>query len=163
MRYDAVYLFVDLDHASYNALKFHLPMVVPANPANKEGVTALQKEKTTTIPVWREDDDDEEEDDDDYFAMPKKCNKSTGKQNHKKTKKQSTLIQFWVQSLELRADVMDDEEEGVPNNDNGPTVEPKKYSMMDKKDWTMRIGGDRRIDPVRCTGETEHSALIGGG
>jgi hypothetical protein len=43
MRYDAVYLFADLDHASYEAIKFRLPMVAPANPANKEGVTAPQK------------------------------------------------------------------------------------------------------------------------
>jgi hypothetical protein len=30
--------------------------------------------------MWREDDEEEEEEDkDDYFAMPKKCNKPTGK------------------------------------------------------------------------------------
>ncbi len=32
---------------------------------------------------------------------------------------------------------MEDEEEGAPNNDDGPKVKPKKNSMMDKKDWTM--------------------------
>jgi hypothetical protein len=48
---------------------------------------------------------------------------------------------------------MDNEEAGVLNNDNnGPTVGPKKYSIMDKKDWTMRIGGDGQcIDPVPFT------------
>ena len=43
MHYNAVHLYTDLDHASYNAIKFCLPMVAPANPENEEGVTAPQK------------------------------------------------------------------------------------------------------------------------
>jgi hypothetical protein len=51
MHYDAVYLFADLDHASYDAINFRLSMVAPANPANKEGVTAPQKKKNKNIHV----------------------------------------------------------------------------------------------------------------
>ncbi len=42
-------------------------------------------EKSTKISVFMEDNDDDEVDNNNHFAMPKKCNKSTSKQKHKKT------------------------------------------------------------------------------
>jgi hypothetical protein len=105
--------------------------------------------------MWREDNDDDEEDNDNYFAMPKKHNKTANKCKHKKTK--TTINPDLVLGAEFGADAMVNEKEGVPNNDNCPMSEPKKYSMMDKKDWTMCVGGDRqRIAPVPLTGEAEH-------
>jgi hypothetical protein len=46
MRYDAVYQYVDMDHANYDAAKFHLPLSAPANPEHEGGVRiAPQKKK----------------------------------------------------------------------------------------------------------------------
>ncbi len=67
--------------------------------------------------MWREDNDDEEEYENDYFAMPKKCNKPAGKQKNKKTK--TSINPDLVLAAEFGADAMEDEEEGVPNNDDG--------------------------------------------
>ncbi len=104
--------------------------------------------------MWREvDDDEEEEDNNNYFAKPKKHNKPAGKQKHKKTK--TTINPDLVLGAnfgnEGGADAMiDDVEIGAA------TVERKKYSMTDKKDWTMHKGGDGiPINPVPFTGEAE--------
>ncbi len=40
MWFDAVYLYADINHANYDVMKFCLPMVAPANPANEGGVIA---------------------------------------------------------------------------------------------------------------------------
>jgi hypothetical protein len=45
MRYNTINLYADLDHANYDIMKFHLPMVAHANPANEEVITPGEKSK----------------------------------------------------------------------------------------------------------------------
>ncbi len=99
IRYDAVYLDVDLDHASNNAILFCFPIVAPPNPANEEGVTAPQK-NCTKISVWRESDNMIRRTTTITLPHPNTTNLPANKST-KRQKQQSTLIYFWVQSLEL--------------------------------------------------------------
>jgi hypothetical protein len=53
MQYDAVYLYVDVNHVDYR--KFTLPPDAPANPANKDEVIApVQKKRNKTRLRWIE-------------------------------------------------------------------------------------------------------------
>ena len=45
MRYDAVYQYVDTDHANYDAAKFRLPLSAPANPEHEGRVTIAPRKK----------------------------------------------------------------------------------------------------------------------
>ncbi len=50
------------------------------------------------------------------------------------------------------ADNNDKEGGNEMNNNDGPTVEPIKYRMTNKADWTMLVnGGGQRINPVLYT------------
>jgi hypothetical protein len=85
--------------------------------------------------------------------MTKKHNKPAGKQKHKKTKTtiNPDLVLGAKFGNEGGADATIDNEEIV-----AAMAEPKKYLMMDKKDWTMGKGGEgRRINPVLFTGVAE--------
>ena len=135
MRYDAVYLYADVNHVDYK--KFTLPPDAPANPASEGDVIAPVKIKGNKISIWRLDDNDDDEDDDDneeddYFATPKKRNKNAGKWKHKKRK--TTINPDFVLGAEFEnegtADV-DDEEGGDDDmdDDDGPLVEPTKYGL----------------------------------
>jgi hypothetical protein len=141
MRYDAVYLYADVNHDDYK--KFTLPPDALANRANKDVIAPVQK-KRNKHSTWRldnNDDDDDDNDNDDYFATPKKRNNNAGKRKHKKRK--TTINHDFVLGAEFgnegTADV-DNEEGGDDNmdNDDGPMGEPpKKYGMTMAKDWTM--------------------------
>ena len=45
MRYDAIFQYVDMDHATYNATKFRLPSSAPANPEHEGGVMIAPRKK----------------------------------------------------------------------------------------------------------------------
>ena len=161
MRYDAVYLYADVNHVDYD--KFTLPPDALANPASEDDVIAPVQKKKNNISMWRLDDNDDSDDDnnedDDYFATPKKRNNNAGKRTHKKRK--TTINPDLVLGAEFEnegtAD-MGDEEEGDSgmDDDDGSMVEPKKYGLTTSKDWTMHVtGGGRPIEPVPYIGEAE--------
>ncbi len=163
MQYDAVYLYVDVNHVDYR--KFTLPPDAPANPANKDEVIAPVQKKRNKNSTWRLDnnddnDNDNDNDNDDYFATPKKRYNNAGKRKHKKMKE--TINHDFVLGAEFgnegTADV--ENEEGGDNDmddDDGPMGEPpKKYGMTMAKDWTMHTeGGGPPIEPVPYTGNSE--------
>jgi hypothetical protein len=131
MQYDVVYLYVGLDHAHYLTMKFCLPMVAPANPANEEGVIAPAKKRTTKS-VWRQgndDNDEDEEEEEDYGATPPKCNNNNNNaaRKGKHTKRKTTINPDLVFGAELEfgdADNNDDKGGNEMNNNDGPTAKP---------------------------------------
>jgi hypothetical protein len=162
MRYDAVYLYADVNHVAYE--KFTLPPDALANPTSKDDVIAPIQKKRNKISVWRLDDNDDDDDvsdkDDDYFRTPKKRNNNAGKRKHKKRKMKSNPDFVLGAEFENEGTTdVDDEEEGVDDgmdDGNVPLVEPKNYGLTAAKDWTMHVGGGgRTIEPVLYTGEAE--------
>ncbi|KAL3778369.1 hypothetical protein ACHAW5_008312 [Stephanodiscus triporus] len=78
MRYDAVYQYVDMDHATYNATKFCLPLSAPANPEHEGGVMIAPRKKQKQTVFWDDEDDvnkDDEESEDYFLTPPTKRNK----------------------------------------------------------------------------------------
>ncbi len=158
MRYNEVYLYADCNHLHYDATKFCLPMVAPANPANEEGVIAPAKKREKQKSMWRQgnDDEDEEDDNNNYFATPPKHNTSNaarkGKHKNRKTTINPDLV--FGAKLEFGDSDNNDNKGGNEMNDNdGSTVEPIKYRMTNKADRTMPVnGGGKHINPVPYTG-----------
>ncbi len=161
MRYDAVYLYADVNHV--DCKNFTLPPDALANPASEDVVIAPVQKKRHKISMWRLDDDDDSDDnnseDDNYFAMPKKHNNNARKRTHKKRK--TTINPDLVVGAEFEnegtADMGDKEggDDGM-DDDDGPMVEPRKYGLTAAKDWTVHAtGGGHSIEPVPYTGEAE--------
>ncbi len=108
-------------------------------------------------------EEDEEYDENNYFTTPPNCNNSNAarKSKHKKRKTTINPDLFFGAEVESGDADKDDNEGGNEMNDNdGPTVEPIKYGMANKADWTMLInGGGQLINPVPYTGEAEHFGI----
>ena len=152
MRYDAVYQYVDMDHATYNATKFRLPLSAPANPEHEgEVMIASRKKKKQT--VFRDDEDDvdeEDEESEDYFSTPltKRNKPAARKRQHKK--KKATINPDLVFGAVGTADDSSDDE------DPATTADPRRYKMTEGKDWTRRDSGEGRLmEPVPYTGLSE--------
>ena len=158
MRYDAVYQYVDTDHASYDAAKFRLPLSAPANPEHERGVTIAprKKKKQTILRDDEDDDDDEDEGSDDYFATPPKRSKpAVRKRKHNKRK--ATINPDLVFGAVANAGAgANDGIEASVDEDPTTTADPNRYTMTDKVDWTRRENGTGRIiEPVPYTGPSE--------
>ncbi len=49
MRYDAIYQYIDMDHATYNVTTFRLPLSAQANPEHDSGVTIAPRKKKNKL------------------------------------------------------------------------------------------------------------------
>ena len=49
MRYDTIYQYVDMDHATYNATKFRLPLSAPTNPEHEGGVMIAPRKNNNKL------------------------------------------------------------------------------------------------------------------